>query len=163
MVPIHKKGKDRANTDSYRPISLTSCVGKPMETLINTRLVWYLEKKNIITSEQAGFRQHRSTEDQATYITQQIEGGFQDKQHTLTVWTGMEKAYDKVRKDGLRLKLQKSGVTGCMYQSFSQYLTSRKARVHVAGTYSHKKTLRRSPSGKRLEPYLIPGLHQRHC
>ena len=28
MVPIHKKGKDKTNTGSYRPISLTSCVEK---------------------------------------------------------------------------------------------------------------------------------------
>ena len=62
-----------------------------------------------------------------TYIAQKIEDGFQDKQHTLTVWIDMEKAYDRVRKDGLRLKLQKSGVTGCMYQWISQYLTNRKA------------------------------------
>ena len=101
MVPIHKKGKDRANTDSYRPISLASCVGKLMERMINTRLVWHLEKNNIITPKQAGFQQHRSTEDQVTYIAQKLEDGFQDKQHTLTVWIGMEKAYDRVWKDGL--------------------------------------------------------------
>ena len=69
---------------------------------------------NIITQEQAGFRQHRSTEDQVTYIAQKIEDGFQDKQHTLTVWIDMEKAFDRVWKDGLQLKLQKRGVTGCM-------------------------------------------------
>ena len=108
MVPIHKKGKDRANTDSYRPISLTSYVGKLMERMINTLLVWHLEKNNIITPEQAGFRQHHSTKDQVTHIAQKIEDGFQDKQHTLTVWIDMEKAYDRVWKDGLRLKLQKS-------------------------------------------------------
>ena len=119
MVPIHKKGKDRANTDSYRPISLTSCAGKLMERMINTRLVWQLEKNNIIIPEQAGFRQHHSTEDQVTYIAQKIEDGFQDKQHTLTVWIDMEKAYDRVWKDGLRLKHQKSRVTGCMYQWIS--------------------------------------------
>ena len=83
--------------------------------MINTRLVWHLENNNIITPEQAGFRQYHSTEDQVTYIAQKIEDGFQDKQHTLTVCTDMEKAYDRVWKDGLRLKLQKSGVTGCMY------------------------------------------------
>ena len=77
-----------------------------MERLINTRLVWHLEKNNIITSEQAGSQQHRSIEDQVTYIAQKIEDGFQDKQHTLTAWTDMEKAYDKVWKDGLRLILQ---------------------------------------------------------
>ncbi|PVD33868.1 hypothetical protein C0Q70_05130 [Pomacea canaliculata] len=90
---------------------------KLMERLINTRLSWHLEKNNILTPEQAGFRQHRSTEDQVAYIAQKIEDGYQDKKHTLTVWIDMEKAFDKVWKDGLRLKLQKCGVTGCMLPS----------------------------------------------
>ena len=43
MVPIYKKDKDRSKTTSYRPISLTSCVGKLMERLMNSRRVWHLE------------------------------------------------------------------------------------------------------------------------
>ena len=43
MIPVHKKGKDRAKAESYRPISLTSCVGKLMERIINKRLVHHLE------------------------------------------------------------------------------------------------------------------------
>ena len=50
-----------------------------MVRLINIRLVWHLEKNKIIIQEQAGLRQHRSTEDQVTYIAQKIEDGFQDK------------------------------------------------------------------------------------
>ena len=124
--------------------------------MINTRLVWHLEKNNIITPEQAGFRQHHSTEDQVAYIAQKIEDGFQDKQHTLTVWIDMEKAFDKVWKDGLRLKLHKSGVTGRMYQWISQYLNNRKARVHVNGSYNRKKTLREGvPQGGVLSPTLF--------
>ena len=42
MAPIHKKGKDQENTDNYHSISLTSCVGKLREKLINTHLVWHL-------------------------------------------------------------------------------------------------------------------------
>ena len=38
--------------------------------------------------------------------------------------------------------IQKGGVTGCMHQWISKNLTDRKARVHVDGTYSRKKTLR---------------------
>ena len=83
MVPILKKGKDKKQSSSYRPISLTSCVGKLMERIINARLSWFLEKDNVICKEQAGFRQNRSTEDQVTYIAQSIEDGFQEKKtHT---------------------------------------------------------------------------------
>ncbi|KAK7102290.1 hypothetical protein V1264_020529 [Littorina saxatilis] len=156
MVPIHKKGKDRAKVDSYRPISLTSCVGKLMERLINTRLTWHLEKNNTFSPEQAGFRQHRSTEDQVTYISQKIEDGYQDKKHTLTIWIDMEKAFDKVWKEGLKLKLQKSGVAGCMFQWICQYLNNRKAKVHVSGQYSRKKTLKDGvPQGGVLSPTLF--------
>ena len=156
MVPIHKKGKDRTKVDSYRPISLTSCVGKLMERLINSRLSWHLEKNNNISPEQAGFRQHRSTEDQVAYVAQSIEDGLQEKKHTLTVWIDMERAFDKVWKDGLRLKLRKSGVSGCMYQWISQYLNNRQARVHANGAYSRKKTLREGvPQGGVLSPTLF--------
>ena len=43
-----------------------------------------------------------------------------------------------------------------MYQWISQYLTNRKARVHVNGTYSRKKTLREGvPQGGVLSPTLF--------
>ena len=73
--------------------------------------MWHLEYNNLLPKEQAGFRRNHSTEDQATYIAQNIEDGFQAKKQTITVWIDMEKAFDKVWKDGLRLKLKKSKET----------------------------------------------------
>ena len=96
MIPVHKKGKNKTKAESYRPISLTSCVGKLMKRLFNTRLMWHLEDKQHISPEQAAFRQDRSTEDQVTYIAQAIEDAFQDKKHTLVVWVDLEKAFGKV-------------------------------------------------------------------
>ena len=109
----------------------------------------------MITPEQAGFRKHRSPEDLVTYIAQKVEDGFQTKQHTLTVWIDMEKAYDKNWKDGLRLKRLKSGVNECMHQWFFQYLTNRKAQIHMDGTYSLKKPLREVPQRVILSPTLF--------
>ena len=91
ILPIHKKGKDKKKATSYRPISLTSCVGKLMERLINNRLTWHLESKGHINPEQAAFRQNRSTEDQVSYLTQAIGDAFQEKKHTLAVWVDLEK------------------------------------------------------------------------
>nr|KAG5696480.1 hypothetical protein BaRGS_016519 [Batillaria attramentaria] len=156
MIPIHKKGKDKSKADSYRPISLTSCLGKLMERLVNTRLVWHLEEHQLLNPEQAGFRQHRSTEDQITFITQSIEDAFQEKKNTLAVWIDMEKAFDKVWKDGLRLKLRRYGVSGGMYTWISQYLHNRQARVKIQGHKSKKKLLKQGvPQGGVLSPTLF--------
>ena len=67
IIPICMKGKDKIKADS---ISLTSCIGKLMDRLINSRLTWYLEK-GVISDNQAW--QHRSTEEQVTHTAQEIE------------------------------------------------------------------------------------------
>ena len=156
ILPIHKKGKDKKKATSYRPISLTSCVGKLMERLINNRLTWHLENKGHINTEQAAFRQNRSTEDQVTYLTQAIEDSFQEKKHTLAVWVDLEKAFDKVWKDGLRLKLRKCGIDGRMFKWIDQFLKKRKARVKVKHHKSRIKELKHGvPQGGVLSPTLF--------
>ncbi|GFO18263.1 RNA-directed DNA polymerase from mobile element jockey [Plakobranchus ocellatus] len=91
LSSIHKKGKEKTKAESKRSISLTSCLCKMMESIINTRLMWCLEKDNILMDEQAGFRQNRSAKDQVTYIVQKIEDKFQDKKLTGIVWIDMGK------------------------------------------------------------------------
>jgi hypothetical protein len=60
--------------------------------------------KNILCPEQAGFRQHKSTEDHVTYIAQEVEDALQEKEQTLVVFIDMEKAFDKVWKTGLKMQ-----------------------------------------------------------
>jgi hypothetical protein len=79
IIPILKPNKPPEYPKSYRPISLTSCIGKLVERMINTRLYWLLENLNQICEEQAGFRKGYCTEDQLFRLLQKIHGGFQSK------------------------------------------------------------------------------------
>ena len=63
VIPIKKPNKDPCQAISYRPISLTSCMCKLMEKMVNTRLVWYLETNELLSPWQFGFRRNRSTLD----------------------------------------------------------------------------------------------------
>ena len=116
MIPLLKSGKDGDTVSNYRPISLTSCLCKTMERIINLRMQWYLESENLLVSQQAGFRQCYSTEDQATYLSQEIEDAFQDKKLVLAAWIDLRKAFDKVWKEGLLKKLRNCRVSSRMYK-----------------------------------------------
>ena len=61
MIPIHEKEKSKTEAPTYRPISLTSCVVKLLERIINARTKWYLESEQLLTPQQAGFREHHCT------------------------------------------------------------------------------------------------------
>lgn len=156
MIPILKKGKDPKKAASYRPISLTSCVVKTMERIVNARLKWYLETNDLLASEQAGFRQFRSTEDQTTYLAQEVEDAFQEQKVVLTAWIDLQRAFDKVWTEGLQVKLMRNGVGGAMLKWINSYLFNRRARVSLNQSNSRKFLLRHGvPQGGVLSPTLF--------
>lgn len=63
IVPILKSGKVASDPSSYRPIALTSQLGKTMEKMVTERLMYYIESRDIFSSYQSGFRKGRNTMD----------------------------------------------------------------------------------------------------
>ncbi len=49
IIPIRKPGKDPSNPNIYRPIALTSHIGKIMERMITERMVFYLGSRGILS------------------------------------------------------------------------------------------------------------------
>jgi len=49
VIPIANPGEDLTDSKIYCLIALTNCLCKVMKRMINTRLVWYLEKLKLIT------------------------------------------------------------------------------------------------------------------
>ncbi|GFU91629.1 putative RNA-directed DNA polymerase from transposon X-element [Trichonephila clavipes] len=76
VIPILKPGKVTTDPLSYRPIALTSCFCKAFERMINTRLMYVLEKEKCISPLQSGFRKGRSTLDNLVFLETQIRDAF---------------------------------------------------------------------------------------
>ena len=70
MIP--KKNLKSKDPNDYRPISLTSCLGKLAERLVKSRLYKELEEKKLIAIQQSGFRENRATADNLLFFTQKI-------------------------------------------------------------------------------------------
>ena len=59
VVPIFKKG-DKAESSNYRPISLTSMVGKMLEAIIARTIIKHLDEHKLIRHSQHGFSKGKS-------------------------------------------------------------------------------------------------------
>ena len=114
------------------------------------------EKNGLLSPSQSGFRKNRSTEDQVTLLTQDIENGFQQKMKTLAVFVDLTKAFDKVWKEGLLFKLLRKRVCGNMYSWIQSYLFQRSARVRLDGQTSSSVKIREEvPQGGVISPTLF--------
>ena len=101
IIPIHKKNKDKHDAKSYRPISLTTNLGKIIERLVTNRLSWYLEKNDLINPFQNGFRKNKNTQEQLFHLQNSIRNALNNKSAVITIFLDIEKAYDMIWKDGL--------------------------------------------------------------
>ena len=136
IIPIPKPGKDNTNPNNYRPIALTSCICKTLERMINERLVWYLEKNNIITEFQSGFRHQRSTNDHLVRLETFIREAFIKKEHLVAVFFDLEKAYDTTWKYGIMNDLHEIGLKGRLPTFVQNFLSNREFKVRVSSTLS---------------------------
>ena len=151
IKPLLKKGKPADEVSSYRPVSLTSCIGKLAERMINARLYWWLESNKIVNSHQAGFRVGQRTEDVMFRITQRIIDGFHSKKTTVGVFVDLQQAYDRVWRKGLFTKMQDMGIHGNLYKWTKSFLTNRIIQTKVGNAYSSKKILEEGlPQGSSL-------------
>ena len=137
IIPAKKPNKDPNEATSYRPIALTSNICKLMEKMINTRLMWYLEKNKCLASVQYGFRKNRSTLDPLLRLSNHIQQGFVAHKQTIGVFFDMEKAYDRACRAVILEEFYKMGLRGNMMNFLREFLNDRYIKVKI-GKYISK-------------------------
>ena len=141
IIPIKKPLKDKLDPQSYRPISLTSCICKTMETMIANRLSPFLEKNYLISNTQSGFRPGRSTLDQCTRLQSEVNMAFMERKVLIATYLDIEKAFYLMWSTRTLMQLQKHGITGKMFQWIRRFLIGRKIQLRVGNTLSDQYDL----------------------
>ena len=137
IIPILKQGKDGTDALHYRPIALTSCVCKLLESMVNRRLVWFLENTGFFDIAQCGFRKNRSTIDHIVSLDTAVRQSFASKQHTFAVLFDIEKAYDTAWRHAILDKLRNAGIRGHMGYFLANFIRERSYRVRIGSTLSN--------------------------
>ena len=149
VSPIHKKGS-RQTPGNYRPVSLTSVVGKVLEQLIRDVVTDHLVSNNLLTSCHHGFiKGLLATLDHWTDVMDR--GGDID-----AVYLDFSKCFDSVPHERLLLKLRQYGIQGKLWCWIADFLKGRKQQVSIEGCLSIlAMVLSGIPQGSVLGPLLL--------
>jgi hypothetical protein len=155
ISPIHKKGS-KTLPQNYRPVSITSVVGKIMEEIIRDTITVHMKENERLSKNQFGFIKGRSTVPQLLRVldtwTETLDnGGCID-----VIYCDFMKAFDKVPHAKLIKKIQSYGIKGNIINWIIYLLAHRKQRVRINNIFSNwQEVISGIPQGSVIGPLLF--------
>ena len=92
---IFKKG-DSEEPSNYRPISITPALSKIFEKIMRDQFTAYLNKHNILSATQFGFRAKFSSADALLHATEKIRSKINDDDYVAAAILDLSKAFDSI-------------------------------------------------------------------
>ena len=155
VCPVFKKGS-RTNTSNYRPISLTFVCSKTIEHIIYHSVVQHLNLNNILIESQHGFRSQRSCVTQLISLIEDLSYTMDQQKQTDVILLDFAKAFDCVPHQRLLIKLRHYGINDHICQWINTWLTKRKQRVTLDGSFSNFASVHSGvPQGTVLGPLIF--------
>ena len=155
VTPIPKCNNPISAND-YRPISILETLSKILEKLVHTQIYIHLRDNEILSQQQFGFTENRSTEDALISVTENIYKALDKKESCVLLMLDFSKAFDVVPHHILLQKLEKMGVRGLSLNWFSSYLQNRVQFVRVGDAASTRSNVSHGvPQGSILGPLLF--------
>lgn len=130
------KGSDSRNPLNYRGITLASCVYKLYCSVLNRRIVKWVEDNNILCDEQIGFRKDRNCLDHISSVYLICDTRLKLKQNTFVAFIDFSKAYDHINRDLLWRKLYEYGIHGTFYNALLSLYNNVESCVRINGLYT---------------------------
>ena len=153
IKPMFKSGKPRNDIKSYRPITLTSVVGKLAGRLVYDRLMHWLTENSALSPIQAGFRRGRNTCEQITILVDAMANNHTKGRRSVFLSFDFTAAFDRINHRILLSKLQRMGIPTFIVRWITDFLTNRKVRVDANGHFSKfRYAVKRSASRINLRP-----------
>ena len=102
VLPLFKSG-DPNDPSNYRPISILSCLSKPLERHLKKNIQSHLKNYDLLHTNQSGFRENHSCQTALTNLIEQWHLNINNNLFTGAIFVDFAKAFDTI-DNGLLLK-----------------------------------------------------------
>ena len=141
---------------NYRPIYILPVFSKILERAVYNRLLLFLNKCNIITDCQYGFRPGHSTSTAVMHFNYNVLKSFENNNILMGLFLDLSKAFDTLDHTILLKKLYYYGIRGITLKWFENYLLNRSQFVQIHEVKSDTQKLKCGvPQGSILGPLLF--------
>ena len=156
VIPLYKgKGKNKMESDSYRPISILPVLSKVTERAVQKQLTLFMKNSKQLNFNQHAYRNNHST---STALAQLADSIFEATDQNLIsniMAIDQTSAFDCVTHSILLRKLKKYNFHDNTVEWFSNYLSHRTQCVSVGTKLSALKPVKMGvPQGSILGPML---------
>ena len=135
VVPLYKGGS-KFEPPSYRPVNLTVACCRVMESLINDEVETHLETNKLIRQTQHGFRRGHSCQTNLIEFWGKVLEWVDEGEPVDVKFYDFAKAFDKVERRRLVLKVRAKGIKGKLLAWIAEWLRGRRQRVVIEGETS---------------------------
>ena len=135
VVPVHKRAS-RSILKNYRPVSLLCILSKVMETLVNRQVVNYLERHQLLSPHQYGFRRGLGTADLLIALHHEWAAAAGEGGAARLLAVDIAGAFDRVSHCGVIHKAESCGLRGDLLKWLRSYLSNRRLQALVGGQTS---------------------------
>ncbi|XP_046750591.1 uncharacterized protein LOC124413848 [Diprion similis] len=155
IIPIPKITKT-IKAEEYRPINMLPLYESILEKAAKNQLIEYIERSDILTDEQSGFRRNYSCET-ALQNTIIIWRKSLDRSKMIgVIFLDLKRAFETINRRLLLQKLANYGIMGTTWKWIKSYLENRTQQVKYGNKMSEKrKTKFGVPQGSVLGPLLF--------
>lgn len=156
VVTIPKGDKDPTKVENRRPISLLNTMARVTEKLLKEEIDIQVEELKLLPGNQFGFRKKMAAVYQVANLTGWAFEVQKRKQKCMAAFFDVEKAYDKVWRKGLLLKMRDAGIEPWILKLLRSWLEDRTFTVRECSGISSLRTAREGvPQGSPISPILF--------
>ena len=115
--------------NSYRPISLSSTLGKISKRIILQKTINILERKNFLKVKNVyAYLKNKNAPQALLPLVEQMCSAIRDNKYGIVVFADLQGAFDSVWRKGALYKLHQAGINSNLLAVFSSFFIDRSFR-----------------------------------